>query len=878
MSVKKFLTLFLSVFIASTGVGADFSPEQSLRFSSEALSNARYNKAISISEEFLNHNINTNICTSEILVAHLSNLRRAYESLGKDSEYKTYCRQLFEMIDINREGTLIRVFFIISLDCLGDYEVKADLRHSFSDFGDNQEGLKFFDSHMGTLPEEFLTQRPLLRAWIPIIRAEILSYGQDFEEAEKEIKKSAEIINMEFDIDKPERLISDIALEILNARKGNWKEAVNLAVINRRELERINPESKEAYAVNARLLYYLCQTGELSEALKVAEKATIRESVYDNAPCLINYRSVEGPALSNSPSTLFAGRNFYLSILKNAEALFASGKTSEGAGKAGKVLYLIQKDIADNYSKFAFNRASAKLKGEVDLLVRLAPDFSIMTPNDSLIQGLAYDAAMMYKQLSLSAGTIYRDLAMNSGNQVLIDRYEELAQTRNLLDKVMPEEVDALLEKIRTLESNLEKHLSNRYSVSLSGLPKWKDVKSILKKEDVAVEFSIAQNPHGEMRYIASLIKEDSEFPEVVELCKIEELDGSNKNLFTSGAYSLLWQPLEKHLSGIGNIYFSPIGNLNLLPVEYFLSETGEPFNDKFNVVRLSSTRELIAKRPANRPASILLYGGIKYELNDEEKNHNDNIARSLENELFSDNSMNNEFYKNSDTRAGIAYLPGTLDEIHFISDLFVNSRGEQRMMEGSEATETSIKKLSRGKMDVLHIATHGFTVSNKSRTRLGKILAKNDNRSTFEEQSLSRSGLLMAGAANTLGVKAYDNINSFDDGILTGLEISRLDLSGIKTVVLSACESGLGEVAAEGVYGLQRGLKRAGVKTLVMSLWKVSDEATVILMREFYNNLLKGKNASAALRDAQKYIREVDGGKYDDFEYWGAFIILDAI
>lgn len=277
------------------------------------------------------------------------------------------------------------------------------------------------------------------------------------------------------------------------------------------------------------------------------------------------------------------------------------------------------------------------------------------------------------------------------------------------------------------------------------------------------------------------------------------------------------------------------------------------------------------------KPEGVLLYGGVKYNLDDSEKAATDAAADAAAERFFAED-FEVEEAATPGLRAGIAYLPATLDEIHDIASIFTAAGGTASQVEGAEATETTVKELNAKQVPVLHIATHGFTVPRKSRSRLGRVLAKADDRSTFEEQSLGRSGLMMAGAANTVDSKDKTAAPRFDDGILTGREISRLDLSGVNTVVLSACESGLGEVGSEGVAGLQRGLKRAGVKTLVMSLWKVSDEATAILMADFYRNLLDGKNAAEALRDSQQKLRTMDGGKFADYKFWAPFIILDAI
>ena len=154
-------------------------------------------------------------------------------------------------------------------------------------------------------------------------------------------------------------------------------------------------------------------------------------------------------------------------------------------------------------------------------------------------------------------------------------------------------------------------------------------------------------------------------------------------------------------------------------------------------------------------------------------------------------------------------------------------------------------------------------------------------------------SGLLFAGANNALrNKKLPEGVN---DGILTASEISHLDFRGMDMVVLSACQTGLGEVGSDGVFGLQRGFKKAGARTLMMSLWKVDDEATQMLMTAFYRNLTSGKMSKyESLQQAQKYVREYEVKipkdesypqkgydtlrRYENPIYWAAFILLDAV
>ena len=112
------------------------------------------------------------------------------------------------------------------------------------------------------------------------------------------------------------------------------------------------------------------------------------------------------------------------------------------------------------------------------------------------------------------------------------------------------------------------------------------------------------------------------------------------------------------------------------------------------------------------------------------------------------------------------------------------------------------------------------------------------------------------------------------EDGVLTAEEIANLHLENTELVVLSACESGLGDLSSDGVMGIQRAFKNAGVQTLIMSLWKVDDDATKLLMTEFYGNLLAGESKRQAFEKAKETVRK--DARYSNPHYWAAFIMLD--
>lgn len=158
--------------------------------------------------------------------------------------------------------------------------------------------------------------------------------------------------------------------------------------------------------------------------------------------------------------------------------------------------------------------------------------------------------------------------------------------------------------------------------------------------------------------------------------------------------------------------------------------------------------------------------------------------------------------------------------------------------------------------------------MKNKQKKMDNNVFTHNDTDS--HTYPLRRSGLLMSGGQHIwMGEEIPEGI---DDGILTAEEIAGLNLSNTDLLVLSACQTGLGEIGGDGVYGLQRGFKIAGVGTIIMSLWEVDDQTTSLMMQTFYRNLIKGKSKRESFAIAQSEVRK----KYDNPKYWAAFIMLD--
>jgi CHAT domain-containing protein len=422
-----------------------------------------------------------------------------------------------------------------------------------------------------------------------------------------------------------------------------------------------------------------------------------------------------------------------------------------------------------------------------------------------------------------------------------------------------------------------EEHLLVESSKALGDYTKnlaisWRDVQKNLKDNDLAIEFATVKDTVAkQLVYVAFVLKQGMSAPEFVKLFNLDDFyDIKTKEFYTTPKlYNLVWQPLAVHLKNAKTVYFSPAGQLHTIGIEYLSGDDGKIFAEQYDTYRLSSTRELAMTYTINPNKKAATYGGIKYNFTEEDwqnlKEEHDNMERG-----FQDSPQ-----VEADLRGGgVDYLIGSMYESDAVAGLLRSAEYDVYALSGDVATEESFKALSGSGLQILHIGTHGFYESEADLVNADRKFYTNSQQQSDEDRSLSCSGLLFAGVNSTLDPKRNREIpEGFDDGVLTAKEISRLDFSGLDLVVLSACQTGLGEITGEGVFGLQRGFKKAGAQTLVMSLWKVFDDSTQMLMTEFFKNLTAGMTKRAAFIAAQGKVR----AQFPDPKHWAAFVMVDG-
>lgn len=492
---------------------------------------------------------------------------------------------------------------------------------------------------------------------------------------------------------------------------------------------------------------------------------------------------------------------------------------------------------------------------------------------------MAYNLALVQKGLLLSTTKDIDAIIQNAPDSIQKIN-TEYKQLQELFGSSVFSESGALREK----RIELMQYVSSQPQFLAQLNYTWKDVKKHLGEHEAAIEFinlwGITPDNlnDGHSSFGAIILRNDSDFPIFVKLAQ----DSTITNLYefdeegvkqcellysrpvSNQLYQIIWEPLLPYLSDVETVYYAPTGVLQDINLDWIEDGDSNVLATKYNLYRLSSTREILIRDKCRYHNNATLYGDIAYSIKE---------------------SPLHEFVKSkyrSSTRAGFGPLKGTSIELDSIK-CELNSRAVgYKEFRKELASEEAFRKLSGQSPEVIHIATHGFYYS---RDEIEKEY-KSGNFCNFiayqgMNPELYHSGLALSGAQDTWhnesgDISKYVEMKSDNDGILLSSEIAQMDLSNTDLVVLSACETALGNVKSEGVYGLQRAFKLAGVNSLIMSLWKVDDGATQILMTSFYQNYLNGMSKREALLSAQNKVRNTPG--FEDPYNWAAFILLDGL
>ncbi|MDD7704826.1 MAG: CHAT domain-containing protein [Bacteroidales bacterium] len=486
-----------------------------------------------------------------------------------------------------------------------------------------------------------------------------------------------------------------------------------------------------------------------------------------------------------------------------------------------------------------------------------------------LLSKLAYNNVLYSKGILLSTEQRMSSLIEEDGDEIAKNTYNELKDYRLQLNKLYESSEKSHSNSVVLLEkkvTDLEKELSfqlKEYSSAQIQHVEWQDVVNKLNNREAAIEF-VSYTDADSIVYDAYLLKKDYTSPKIIRLIKIGATTSLNKPdvYYSTELSNHIWGKMSTELKDVKSIYFAPAGDLYSIAIEALplWDDSAKYVCDRWNFYRLSSTRQLVLAKPHRKYTKAAVYGGLTYKLSNNEEAA-DTVNAGNTDKTTRETTLYTTFdVKSLNTRGGISELPATYTEAINIDKMLSAAKVPDKLETKKAGTEESFKGMSGKGFDLLHIATHGFYWSESNASKLKRLSFLQENSSSenrsAEDKALTRSGLLLTGAANSiLGIGLPKGA---EDGVLTAGEVSQLNLSGLDLVVMSACQTGLGELSGDGVFGLQRGFKKAGANALLMTLCKVDDNATSLLMSRFYRNLIdSGMTKHDAFVDAQKFVRD---------------------
>lgn len=498
-------------------------------------------------------------------------------------------------------------------------------------------------------------------------------------------------------------------------------------------------------------------------------------------------------------------------------------------------------------------------------------------PHNPSISKWVYDNELFIKGLLLSSSNAVKNSILESNDDTLIRKWIELTEKKQQImawEKKHPQSTKLI--SLKEYTENLEKEVTRASATYRENMRQWEitwdSIKAALEPNQVAIEYVCASLDGDSKMYYAMLLRDTSFSPIMIPLFEEDEISSRLRNIIPQNWLTLsqhIWNNILPYLKEGESVYFAPVGLLHQIPIENLPYDSIRTMNDVFNMVRLSSTREIVLHPKTYHNKTAALFGDINYyasidELAGESARYGTFASRSLKNDTID--------------RGRVTYLPGTREEIENIQQTLLSSHINVVSFSKVSATEESFKALSGTHTNIIHLATHGFYWEDPT-AKQEKFFAQHISGLGEEFQlnvsidPLDRCGLLFAGANTALSGHSNRIPKNVQDGVLTAKEISNMDLRDADIVILSACETGLGDISGEGVFGLQRAFKMAGAQSILMALWKVDDEATKTLMTAFYRYYCQGNNKRQALRLAQQEVRK---NGYSNPYYWAGFVLLD--
>jgi len=711
---------------------------------------------------------------------------------------------------------------------------------------------------------------------------------RDYAKAEPLLLEAMKIKAKTLSKEHPDYLPSLLSLAVFYKEKGDYAKAEPLFLESQELAKKLYGEGTFAYA----------------ESLEKVVSIYIEKGEYVQAESLLfTTKEIYEKTLRNeSPN--------YVDLLNDLVILFL---VTNRIKESSPIFLQINERICSLIEKLATYSSESQVLAYLQTFNRniaLFQSFAQAYPSPE-INSAAFDNALFLKGFLLeNAYRLARSVA--GADSLTSDTYKHWqgCQRRLATEYAMPIAERSYVAEVEAEAEGYEKTLTRNLAAFSSArrVPHWQDVRDNLRPSEAAVEFIkyryYTPRVTDSTMYAALLLRPDDAQPRFIPLFEEKSLDSllqtsserradyvnnlyahANRSATPLGKpqktlYDLLWKPLEKELAGVNTIYFSPSGLLHRLNLAAIPIGLDSVLADRYHLVELGSTRQLVTPATVNPAANdAVLFGGISYD--------SDSTAMSQANATLDSISIASRgelsfAYTDSTLRVGTwSALPYTDREVGSVEKTLKSAGFQSDTRRGFTATEEAFKTLGAGgkaSPRVLHLATHGFFFpdpkSTSARFETSPTFGATEPVFKISDHPMIRSGLLLAGA-NYAWATGKPLREGMEDGILTAYEISQMNLSNTELVVLSACETGLGDIQGnEGVYGLQRSFKIAGAKCLIMSLWKVDDQATMKFMEVFYRKWLESKmTIPEAFRATQAEMRE----RWTGQPYlWAGFVLVE--
>lgn len=624
------------------------------------------------------------------------------------------------------------------------------------------------------------------------------------------------------------RYLYEIFGRALNA-KLTWKDKLQLSKIGGIVSSHLNnwPQAESMYDLSRQIMKRFTPCDETVNTLNLYGNALFHNDKYEDALKVYEEQLEVCEKLYGDNS-----REYHWAQYCIANILAFMGRTDEGASIYKEVIAWYRDKMLNDLQSIPSTERDKYLDNMIEILQNAIPFGIEAKYNEDEFTTLAYECLLLTKGLLLatekSTETIIRENGTDEEVESITTLYQLKSHLADLLanQKSDPKDVLNTYAHIKTIDVNLANACSQYGNNTFFASIGYEQVRNNLKDGEVLLDFADFKPKSKPRQYVCYEIRHDQKYPAVHYICNGAELDSlltlENHrwgNLYSGEAgadmASIIGSPIRKIIGNSRTVYYVPSGVFHKLAIEAIPLEK-QCLGDIYSFYRLSSAREMVKNNEFSRSSSARLYGGLTYS-------------------------------------ADIKPLARSLQEVTDISNM-LHGVMEQHTLVADKGTKESFMQMNCNVPNIIHLSTHGFYYAPTDKHLPSSLQGYND--------AMSLSGLVMSGGSLSSRL-----------GLLTADEVAQCNLSNTDIACLASCHSGQGEVTSEGIYGLQRAFKKAGVKTVIMNLWEVSDVAAQCFMTNFYSDLING---SKDRHKAFQYARDEVRKKYSSPFYWAGFVMVD--